>query len=67
MTVRSNIDASALNVALESFERCADEAPEGTYEQAGPARERVLAQAASNRDELLRVFSAAGLPVSARP
>ncbi|MBO9878478.1 hypothetical protein [Xanthomonas sp. D-99] len=34
MTIRSRIDARALNAALESFERCADEAPRGTYEHA---------------------------------
>lgn len=34
MTIRTQIDVRALNDALGHFERCADEAPRGTYEQA---------------------------------
>jgi hypothetical protein len=34
MSIRSHIDAQALNHAWTAFERCAEDAPEGAYEQA---------------------------------
>ena len=34
MTIRPNIDARALNARLMNLEACAENAPEGTYEQA---------------------------------
>lgn len=34
MTIRSCIDARALNAQLENLEACAENAPEGAYEQA---------------------------------
>jgi hypothetical protein len=34
MTIRSHIDAAALNRDLERLERCVEEAPEGTYADA---------------------------------
>lgn len=43
MTIRSHIDARGLNSALANFERCADEAPKGTYEQAKQVAELIRA------------------------
>jgi hypothetical protein len=34
MSIRSHIDAQALNHAWTAFEQCAEDAPEGAYEQA---------------------------------
>ncbi|MGS0567052.1 hypothetical protein [Xanthomonas oryzae] len=57
MTIRSYIDARALNTELESFERCADESPAGTYEQAKELAELIGRIA----DDLIRGLRAIGM------
>jgi len=58
MTIMTN---HQLRIALENFKRCADEAPEGCYEQA-KALNAVIGEACDN---LMRELRALGLKASA--
>lgn len=57
MTIRTSINASALNEAYDHFLRCAEDSPEGTYEEA-KAITSLIGEVA---DKLLKDIKALGL------
>lgn len=57
MTIRNSIDAQALSRAYDDFERCAEEAPDGAYEEA----KAVKALIGGLADRLIQDVRALGL------
>ncbi len=55
MTIRTHIDAAALNKAWTAFEQCASEAPKETYEQAKTVAQVVWRCANSLIEELSEI------------